>query len=183
MIELDAFTALRRGELIGLRWQDVDFENLILQIRRSVVAMVEGAPKNGSFDERRSARYANGRVAVDMETPFSVPKSGRLGTCFAAHEKPTALSAWNVVAILWQAGFAACQSDEAGFVSHLSIHFWDALERERRESQGRTGTAAPRESESHHRRLHAGSRSTEARSTSNMVKLVRRGAVLEIKPA
>lgn len=45
MIELDAFTGLRRGELIGLRWQDVDFENLILHIRRSVVAMVEGAPK------------------------------------------------------------------------------------------------------------------------------------------
>src|SRR5580692_13187695 len=43
--------------------------------------------------------------------------------------------------------------------------FWDAVERERRESQGCTGTAAPCESESHHRRLHAGSRSTEARGT------------------
>jgi len=45
MIELDAFTGLRRGELIGLRWKDVDFESLILRVRRSVVAMVEGAPK------------------------------------------------------------------------------------------------------------------------------------------
>src|SRR5258708_22589345 len=45
MIELDAFTGLRRGELIGLRWQDVDSEKLVLHIRRSVVAMVEGAPK------------------------------------------------------------------------------------------------------------------------------------------
>ena len=45
MIELDAFAGLRRGELIGLRWQDVDFESLTLHIRRSVVAMVEGAPK------------------------------------------------------------------------------------------------------------------------------------------
>jgi integrase len=44
MIELDAFTGLRRRELIGLQWQDVDFENL-LHIRRSVVVMVEGAPK------------------------------------------------------------------------------------------------------------------------------------------
>jgi len=45
MIELDAFTGLRRGEFIGLRWEDVDFEQLVLHVRRSVVAMVEGAPK------------------------------------------------------------------------------------------------------------------------------------------
>lgn len=45
MIELDAFTGLRRGELIGLRWEDVDFEDLLLHVRRSVVAMVEGSPK------------------------------------------------------------------------------------------------------------------------------------------
>jgi len=45
MIELDAFTGLRRGELIGLRWEDVDFEDLVLHVRRSVVAMVEGIPK------------------------------------------------------------------------------------------------------------------------------------------
>jgi hypothetical protein len=121
--------------------------------------------ENGSFSERHSARCANGRVAVGMETPFSLPKSRRLGIRLAAHERSTALLAWNVVAILWQAGFAACQRDEASFVSHLSAHFWDALERERRESQGRTGTAAPCESESDDRRLHAGSRSTEARGT------------------
>src|SRR6266852_3586114 len=45
MIELDAFTGLRRGELIGLRWEDVDFEVLVLHIRRSVVAMVQELPK------------------------------------------------------------------------------------------------------------------------------------------
>ena len=48
MIELDAFTGLRRGELIGLRWEDVDFENLVLHVRRSVVAMVEGVFKTES---------------------------------------------------------------------------------------------------------------------------------------
>lgn len=45
MIELDAFTGLRRGELIGLQWADVDFDNLVLHIRRSLVAMIEGLPK------------------------------------------------------------------------------------------------------------------------------------------
>ena len=43
--ELDAFTGLRRGELIGLQWQDVDFENLVIHVRRSVVLMVAGTPK------------------------------------------------------------------------------------------------------------------------------------------
>jgi integrase len=45
MVELNVFTGLRRGELIGLRWEDVEFEELILHVRRSVVAMVEGVPK------------------------------------------------------------------------------------------------------------------------------------------
>jgi len=43
--ELDAFTGLRRGELIGLQWQDVDFEDLVIHVRRSVVLMVQGNPK------------------------------------------------------------------------------------------------------------------------------------------
>src|SRR5208337_2204766 len=121
--------------------------------------------ENGSFSERRSAGCTNGRVAVGMETSFSVRWSKRLGIRLAAYERPTAVLARNVVAILRQAGFAACQGDEASFVSHLSAHLWDAAECKRGESQGRTGTAAPRESESHDRRLHAGSRSAEARGT------------------
>ena len=67
--------------------------------------------------------------------------------------------------ILRQARFAACQGDETSFVSHLSAHLWDAAECKRGESQSRTRTASPRESESHDRRLHAGSRTTEARRT------------------
>jgi len=43
--ELDAFTGLRRGELIGLQWRDIDFDRLVIHVRRSVVMMVEGTPK------------------------------------------------------------------------------------------------------------------------------------------
>jgi integrase len=73
MVELDDFTGLRRVELIGLWWQDVDFENLILHVRRSVVAMTGGAPKtgasleNGSFIKRCSARRSNGRISMGKE--------------------------------------------------------------------------------------------------------------------
>jgi integrase len=44
-MELDAFTGLRRGELIGLQWQDIDFTNLVIHVRRSVVQMVDGSTK------------------------------------------------------------------------------------------------------------------------------------------
>jgi integrase len=37
LVLLDAGTGLRVGELLGLKWQDVDFENLELHVRRSVV--------------------------------------------------------------------------------------------------------------------------------------------------
>lgn len=44
-MELDAFTGLRRGELIGLQWQDIDFDNLVIHVQRSVVQMVDGSTK------------------------------------------------------------------------------------------------------------------------------------------
>jgi integrase len=44
-VELDAFTGLRRGELIGLQWQDIDFKELVIHVRRSVFLMVHGATK------------------------------------------------------------------------------------------------------------------------------------------
>lgn len=73
MVELDAFTGLRRGELIGLRWEDVDFENLILHVRRSVVFMVEGLPKTEASqkDVPLDAQLAEGLWAWRNLTPYS----------------------------------------------------------------------------------------------------------------
>jgi integrase len=38
-------TGLRRGELAGLKWQDVDFENMQIDVNRSVVSPVVGRCK------------------------------------------------------------------------------------------------------------------------------------------
>lgn len=45
LVFLDMATGLRRGELTGLRWGDVDFENLLLRVERSVVDRVVGKCK------------------------------------------------------------------------------------------------------------------------------------------
>jgi integrase len=40
-----AVTGLRRGELVGLKWADIDFENGKIHIRRSLVDQIAGEPK------------------------------------------------------------------------------------------------------------------------------------------
>ena len=45
MVLLDVVTGLRRGELIGLKWMDVDFEQLDLSVTRSVYRQVVGRCK------------------------------------------------------------------------------------------------------------------------------------------
>ena len=45
LILLASVTGLRRGELFGLKWQDVDFHESELRVVRSMVDQVEGPPK------------------------------------------------------------------------------------------------------------------------------------------
>jgi integrase len=42
-----AFTGLRLGELLALRWGDVDFGNRLVHVRRSYTYGAEGVPKSG----------------------------------------------------------------------------------------------------------------------------------------
>ncbi len=45
LILLVAVTGLRRGELFGLKWEDIDFHEAEIRIVRSIVDQVEGPPK------------------------------------------------------------------------------------------------------------------------------------------
>lgn len=42
-----AFTGLRLGELLGLRWEDVDFDAATVRVRRNWTDSREGTPKSG----------------------------------------------------------------------------------------------------------------------------------------
>lgn len=49
------FTSLRRGEILGLRWSDIDFDNALIHVQNNVIFPdgtndpVEREPKDGSF--------------------------------------------------------------------------------------------------------------------------------------
>lgn len=45
MAILAALTGLRRGELVGLKWEDVDYNNCQIHVRRSLVEQKVGEPK------------------------------------------------------------------------------------------------------------------------------------------
>jgi integrase len=45
LVFLDMSTGLRRGELTGIKWEDVDFEEMLLWVERSVVDQVIGPCK------------------------------------------------------------------------------------------------------------------------------------------
>ncbi len=72
-MELDAFTGLRRGELIGLQWQDVDVENLVIHVRRSVVMMVSGLPKTeaSAKDVPLDAVLAESSLKLKLSSSYS----------------------------------------------------------------------------------------------------------------
>ncbi len=71
--ELDAFTGLRRGELIGLQWEDVDFENFTVHVRRSVVMMVQGNTKTeaSAKDVPLDAALAESLLKLRLSSPYN----------------------------------------------------------------------------------------------------------------
>jgi integrase len=82
-VEVDAFTGLRRGELIGLQWQDVDFEKLVIHVRRSIVLMVEGPPKTEASrkDVPLDAILAESLLRLRGSSPYRGPTNW----VFASH--------------------------------------------------------------------------------------------------
>ena len=48
MVLLAGSTALRRGELFGLRWEDVDFQEQLIRVTHSIYRSVEGATKTAA---------------------------------------------------------------------------------------------------------------------------------------
>ena len=50
-IMLAALTGCRRGELLGMRWSDVDHDRMVLHVERSVSVRKKAGPSNRSYQD------------------------------------------------------------------------------------------------------------------------------------
>jgi integrase len=68
-----ALTGLRKGELFGLQWQDVNFENSVIHIRRSLVDQVAGNLKTEGSNRPlpMSPELARALDAWQLVTPYA----------------------------------------------------------------------------------------------------------------
>jgi integrase len=90
LIVLASVTGLRRGELFGLKWEDVDFNEAEIRVVRSVVDQVEGPPK--TLASRRPIPMSP-ELALSLEnwkrqTSFASPHNWVFASPQALGQKP-----------------------------------------------------------------------------------------------
>jgi integrase len=90
LILLASVTGLRRGELFGLKWEDVDFNEAEIRVVRSIVDQVEGPPK--TLASRRPLPMSS-QLAASLEnwrkqTSFSGSKNWVFASPLALGKKP-----------------------------------------------------------------------------------------------
>ena len=90
MVLLDVTTGLRRSELFALKWSDVDFSNLTIQIQRSIF---EGIIGNCKTEASRRPVPLSLDVAADLwlwkeRTGYSRPDDWIFASQWAKGKKP-----------------------------------------------------------------------------------------------
>ena len=85
-VEVLLFTGMRRGELLGLEWDDIDFENQIVSIQRSSLYLAD----RGIFEDDTKNKSSNRVIKV----PLSAIKAFRTMKTWQAQQKLSLGSLW-----------------------------------------------------------------------------------------
>lgn len=141
-------TGLRRGELSGIQWGDIDFENLLIDVRRSVVDQVVGRCKTEASQKPVPIDEftAQDLLAWYRVTPYREPadwvfasNSRRAGK---NRGKAASLAA-DRHALSHRARRPRARHQQTRFVAHFPAHLHEPSPRQWRGCQGCAGTAAP----------------------------------------
>jgi hypothetical protein len=160
---LDAVSGLRVGELLRLKWEDVRFDQLELNVTRSVSRQVVTPCKT---EVSRKPIPMNPEIA-DMlgkwrlEAPYNKPDDWIF--CESAQERNPTLLAWVAVPSARETG-----ASESGYfcisrMAHTTAQLWNLDENQWRGPQDHPRTAAPCNVQSHSGYLHASGHACETR--------------------
>ena len=158
MVFLAVFTGLRVGELLGLKWKDIDFQKMEVHVIRLIVMQhvgdckTEASRKPVPLDLRLSKVLWNWRLhslyPTDEDWVFASPHSGLAG--FAVQGAPGASGERN--------------RNRGPFrLAHVPAYLRDAPQEERRGREGCARANAARKHLGHSERLCASNHANQAR--------------------
>jgi integrase len=174
MVFLAVFTGLRVGELLGLKWKDIDFQKMEVHVIRSIMMQhvgdckTEASRKPVPLDLRLSKVLWNWRLhspyPTDEDWVFASPHSGGKlpywpGSLYKAH--PGASGERN--------------RNRGPFrLAHVPAYVRDAPQGERRGSEGCARANAARKHLGHSERLRASDHANQARRAEPSCELAAR---------
>jgi len=77
LVRFAFYTGLRTGELIALRWSDIDFENSVVRVRRSISRQEESTTKTLA-GERDVTLFEPAIEALNDQKKFTLKLNGRV---------------------------------------------------------------------------------------------------------
>ena len=119
LVLVDAALGIRRGELLGLKWLDIDFDKLEVDVCRSIYRQGR-ILQDGSFAETATARSNDRRRAVALEAGYRLQSVRRLGVRKSADARKAAVLARGALAAPHPAGGRARRHHQADRLAHVS---------------------------------------------------------------
>jgi integrase len=163
MVFLAVFTGLRVGELLGLKWKDIDFRKMEVHVIRSIVMQHVGDCKTEAsrepvpLDLRLSKVLRNWR----LQSPYPTDEDW----VFASPHSKGKLPYWpgSLYKGALGTGSQGNRNRRPFRLAHVPPHVRDAPQRERRRREGCARANAARKHLGHSERLCASNHANEAR--------------------
>jgi integrase len=174
MVFLAVFTGLRVGELLGLKWKDIDFQKMEIHVIRSIVMQhvgdckTEASRKPVPLDLRLSKVLWNWR----LQSPYPIDEDW----VFASPHSKGKLPYWPGFALQGALGTSGQGNRNRGpfRLAYVPAHVCDAPQGERRRREGCARANATRKHLGHPEHLRASDHANQARCTKPSCESVAR---------